>query len=205
MTTEPIAVDVPKALAGLAGLKPGPTPPTPKPGDIADPAKPADGNAPAPGKRTFIGWVAASVTKKQLKIGAAALCSLIAGVSALIATMHRNFDEVHRSHFPALEMASINVRLAHTINLKAAFAVESVSAARAAALGDDLRQELDSLEFNLKSSRGVSGGEFLSVNYELVKLLRVGKLAEARGLVNGEVYRKASEGFTNAIGDTTEK
>ena len=48
--------------------------------------KPADsppGAIPAPGAKTFLGWVASSVSRKHLTIVAAAICSLAAGIVAV--------------------------------------------------------------------------------------------------------------------------
>ena len=48
--------------------------------------KPADappGAVPAPGAKTFLGWVASGVSRKHLTITAAALCSLAAGIMAV--------------------------------------------------------------------------------------------------------------------------
>jgi hypothetical protein len=80
---EPVTVDV--SVKPLASTKPAASP-TPKPTDkatappatIAPPATP-----PAPGSRTFLGWLANGVTNKQLAICASAVFSLVAGIAAV--------------------------------------------------------------------------------------------------------------------------
>src|SRR5690348_4436828 len=84
--TETLSADLAKALASA---KPAPKPadkpaekPIPKPPEM----KPADappGAVPAPGAKTFLGWVASGVSRKHLTITAAALCSLAAGIMAV--------------------------------------------------------------------------------------------------------------------------
>lgn len=61
-------------------------PPAAKPADkpaVTPASVPAATPAAPPGSRTLFGWVAASVTKKQLAVGASAIFSLVAGIAAV--------------------------------------------------------------------------------------------------------------------------
>src|SRR5262245_23470234 len=83
--TEPTTLDV--AMKSLAGTKPAATSTPPKPVDKAaaklPDTDPTTATPPVPGSRTLIGWLAKSVTKKQLTVGVAAVCSLAAGIAAV--------------------------------------------------------------------------------------------------------------------------
>jgi hypothetical protein len=78
--TESIPIDVSSKI--ISNSKP-PLPAAPKP-DAKPPAgdKPAE-PPPVPGSKTFLGWVARSISRKQLTIVLAAVCSLAAGVFAV--------------------------------------------------------------------------------------------------------------------------
>jgi hypothetical protein len=84
--TEAIPIDVsgkvisntkPAAPAALGAGKPPDKPKGP------DSNKPGDGPPPAPGSKTFLGWIASGFSRKQLGILLAAVCSLAAGILAV--------------------------------------------------------------------------------------------------------------------------
>jgi signal transduction histidine kinase len=152
---------------------------------------------------------------RKLSIVAAALsCVWIAGVALLIERMHGGFSEVHRRHIPVLEMASINVRLAHAINVKSAFAIARPDVK----ILSELKEDLDSLEYNLKAFREsldfnpglkpllakLSSERFLESNEKLLALLKNGRVAEARELQRSPEYQRGGEAYAAAIGDLTE-
>ena len=93
--TDAIPTDLAKAMASAKPAAPAPKP-ADKPTDklIDKPAKVPDakapdaakgGNAPPPppGSKTFLGWVAGSVSKKQIGVTVAAALSLVAGIAVV--------------------------------------------------------------------------------------------------------------------------
>jgi hypothetical protein len=80
--TEPATLDV--AMKALAGAKPAAPPKSADKAATKPPdAAPTAATPSALGSRTLLGWLARSVTKKQLTVGAAAVCSLAAGIAAV--------------------------------------------------------------------------------------------------------------------------
>ena len=78
--TDIISADLAKALASA---KPAAKPIDKLGAKLPDTGKPGDAPPPAPGSKTFLGWIAKSVTKKQLTVAAAAVLSLVAGIAAV--------------------------------------------------------------------------------------------------------------------------
>ena len=82
--TEAMPIDLSGKI--ISNSKP-PAPGSPKPPDKPESKGPTGDkpgeSPPAPGSKTFLGWVARSISAKQLTIVAAAVCSLAAGIFAV--------------------------------------------------------------------------------------------------------------------------
>ena len=84
--TEATPIDVSgKIISNSKPAAPSPAGPT---GAAKPPEKPSAKGAtsdapPAPGSKTFLGWVAGGFSRKQLTVAVAALCSLGAGIAAV--------------------------------------------------------------------------------------------------------------------------
>ena len=78
--TDVISTDLAKTLASMKPAAKATDKPAAK---SPEPEKPGETPPPVPGSKTFLGWVARSVTRKQITVLAAAACSLVAGVAAV--------------------------------------------------------------------------------------------------------------------------
>src|SRR5437763_9106760 len=79
--TDPIAVDVP--VRPPVGTRPAPLSTAPKPGDKSKPADAGKVPPPPPVPKSLVAWLADRVSKRQLALGASAVCSLAAGIAGV--------------------------------------------------------------------------------------------------------------------------